>query len=131
MTNDHGDDEDKRLPMTMVMMRMRMVMMMMMKVMMKVMMMMMMTMVLMIMMKMMLTTARTRLDFIKCAHVCLILNRACFFALLKRAPILVKFKKKFPPNDKAEPQPMLSLNSYAYVPALYFASDSTCLCLGV
>ena len=52
-------------------------------------------------------------------------------ALLNRTRILVKFKKKFPPNDKAKPPPMLSWNSYAYVSALYFASDSTCLCLGV
>ena len=52
-------------------------------------------------------------------------------ALLNRARILVKFKKKIPPNDKAEPPPMLSWNSYAYVSALYFTSYSTCLCLGV
>ena len=60
-----------------------------------------------------------------------ILNRACIFALLNRARVLVKFKKKFPPNDKAEPAPMISWNSYAYVSTLYFASDSSCLCLGV
>ena len=53
------------------------------------------------------------------------------FALLKCACVLVKFKKKFPPNDKDEPPPMLSWNSYSYVSALYFASNSTCLCLGV
>ena len=47
----------------------------------------------------------------------------------KRTPILFKFKNVFPPNDKAEPRPMLTWNSY--VSALYFASDSTCLCLGV
>ena len=33
----------------------------------------------------------------------------------KRAPILFKFKNVFPPNDKAEPLPMLAWNSYAYV----------------
>ena len=49
----------------------------------------------------------------------------------KRAPVLFKFKNVFPPNDKAEPRPMLAWNSYAYVFASYFASDSTCLFLGV
>ena len=63
--------------------------------------------------------------------VCLDTKSSTCFALLKGAHVLVKFKKKFPPNDKAEPPPMLSWNSYAYVSALYFASDSTCLCLGV
>ena len=53
------------------------------------------------------------------------------FVQLNRARVLFKFKNLFPPNDKTEPPPMLSWNSYAYVSALYFASDSTCLCLGV
>ena len=53
------------------------------------------------------------------------------FASLKRARVLLKFKNVFPPNDKAEPRPMFAWNSYAYVSASDFASDSTYLCLGV
>ena len=49
--------------------------------------------------------------------------------LLNRAHVVFKFKNLFPPNDKAEPPPMLSWNSYAYVSTLYFTSDSTFLCL--
>ena len=64
-------------------------------------------------------------------HVFRFYKSRTHFALLKRSRVLAKFKKKFPPNDKDKPPPMLSLNSYAYVFALYFASDSTGLCLGV
>ena len=85
----------------------------------------------MVLMIMMLTKKCMHLDFIKCTCACLILNRARIFALLNRSRVLVKFKKKFPPNDKVEPPPMLSWNSYPYVSALYFSLDSTCLCLRV
>ena len=44
---------------------------------------------------------------------------------------MFKFKNVFPPNDKAKPPPVLAWISYAYVSALDFALDSTCLCLGV
>ena len=37
----------------------------------------------------------------------------------KRAPVLFKFKNVFPPNDKAEPLPMLAWNSYAYMCLLH------------
>ena len=53
------------------------------------------------------------------------------FALLNHARVLFKFKILFPPNDKAEPPPMLAWNYYDYVSASYFTLDSTCLCLGV
>ena len=37
------------------------------------------------------------------------------FTLPNRACVVFKFKNLFPPNDKAEPPPMLSWNYYAYV----------------
>ena len=43
-------------------------------------------------------------------------NKTCsHFDSIKRAPFLFKFKNVFPPNDKADPPPMLAWNSYSYV----------------
>ena len=44
---------------------------------------------------------------------------------------MFKLKNVFPPNDKADPLAMLAWNYYGYVSASDFASDSSCLCLGV
>ena len=65
------------------------------------------------------------------AHVFGFYNLWTCLDLLNHTRVLVKFKKKFPPNDKAKPPPMLACNSYGYVSYSKFASDSTCIFLGV
>jgi len=65
--------------------------------------------------------ARALYDYNALAFLCLY-NAHAFCSVKSRARV-VKFKFFLPPNEKTEPPPMLSWNSYSYVSALYFASD--------